>query len=75
MYQTNLVSCGFSQVPGVNFSKNYSPVADNVTFHILLLMVIHFGFLTKIVNVDTAFLYGDIQEKKSLWNFPQSCWM
>ena len=26
-------------------------------------MVIHFGFLAKIVNVETAFLYGDLKEK------------
>ena len=26
-------------------------------------MVIHFGFSAKIVNVETAFLYGDLEEK------------
>ena len=26
-------------------------------------MVIHFGFLAKIVNVETAFLYGDMEEE------------
>ena len=26
-------------------------------------MVLHFGFLAKIVDVDTAFLYGDLKEE------------
>ena len=32
-------------------------------FHILLLMVIHFRFLAKIVNVKVAILYGDLEEE------------
>ena len=26
-------------------------------------MVLHFGYLAKIVNIETAFLYGDLKEK------------
>ena len=39
--QACLVACGYSQVPSINFSKNYSPVANKVTFWVLLLMVLH----------------------------------
>ena len=38
-----------------NLSENYSPVVDNVTFCILLLMILHFGYST--------FLYGDLKEE------------
>ena len=61
MYQARLVACGYSQVLGIDFSENYSPVVNDVTFCIMLLMVLHFGYLAKIVDVKTAFLYGDLE--------------
>ena len=41
VYWTHLVSCRYSQVPGLEFSKNYSLVVNNITFRILLIMDIH----------------------------------
>ena len=61
VYQVNLVACGYSQVLSVNFSENYSLVVNNITFCILLLMILHFGYLAKIVNVETAFLCRDLE--------------
>ena len=43
MYWARLVACGYSQVPGIDFSENYSLVVNDVTFCIMLLMVLHFG--------------------------------
>ena len=43
MYQACLAACGYSQVPGIDFSKSYSQVVKNITFCILLLKMIHFG--------------------------------
>ena len=63
MYWVHLVMCGHSQVPGVNFSKNYSPVVNDIAFCTLLLMMIHFVYSAKIVNVETAFLYGDLEKE------------
>ena len=38
--KTRLVACGYSQVPGINFTEVvYSPVKNDVTFHILIVMV------------------------------------
>ena len=63
MYQVHLIACGYSQVPGINFSENYSPVVNNITFLVLLLMVLHFGYSAKIVNIEAVFLYGDLEEE------------
>ena len=63
VYWTCLVACGYSQVLGIDFSENYLLVVNNVTFRIMLLMVLHFGYLAKIVDVETAFLYGDLKEE------------
>ena len=59
----SLVACGYSQVPGVDFLENYSLVVNGITFQILLLIMIHFGYLAKKVDVKMAFLYSDIEKK------------
>ena len=63
VYRACLITCGYSQVPGINFSENYSPVVNDVNLHVLLLMVLHFGYLAKIINVETTFLHGDLEEE------------
>ena len=60
VYQACLIAWGYSQVPGINFSENYSPVVNDVIFRIIMLMLLHFGYSAKIVDVETAFLYGDL---------------
>ena len=57
------MACGYSQVPGIDFSENYSLVINDITFLILLIMVINFGYLTEMVDVETAFLSSDIEEE------------
>ena len=63
MYWVHLVACGYSKVPSVNFSKNYFPEVNNINLCILLLMVIHFGYLAKKVNVEKAFLYEYLKDE------------
>ena len=63
VYWVCLMACGYSQIPDVNFSKNYSPVVNDITFCILLLMVLHFGYSAKIVNIETVFLYRNREEE------------
>ena len=59
VYWACLVACGYSQVPSVDFSKNYSVVLNDITFCILLLMVLHCHYLAKIVDIKTTFLHWD----------------
>ena len=63
MYWAGLVACMYSQVPGINFYKNCSPLVNNITFHALILMVIDFGYLAKIVNIETGFLSREFEEE------------
>ena len=63
VYQASLVAYECSQVPGINFSKNDSVVFNNINFCTLLLMAIHSRYSAKIVDVETAFLYGDLKEE------------
>ena len=61
VYQACLIACGHSQEPRIGFSESYSLVVNNITFHVLLLIVLHFGYLAKIVDVETVFLYVDLE--------------
>ena len=57
------MACGYSQIPGVDFTKNYSPVVNDITFRFLSIAQTVFGLKTKIVDVETAFLYGNLEEE------------
>ena len=35
VYCTRLVANGFSQIPGIDFTDNYSPVVNDVTFRVV----------------------------------------
>ena len=63
VYWLCLVACEYIQILSVDFSKSYSQVVHKISFHILLWMVIHFRFLAKLIDVETAFLYGDLEEE------------
>ena len=63
VYQVHLVAYGYSQLHSIDFLENYSLVVHNVTFHVLLLMVLHFGYSTKIVNLEMDFLYRALEQE------------
>ena len=58
-----LVACGYSQIPRVNYSENYVPIVNNVAWQILLNAKLVWKLSAIIINVDTAFLYGDLEEE------------
>ena len=68
-YRARLVACGYSQIAGVDFTENYSPVVNDISFRILLIIKILFGMSSRIVDVETAFLHGDLKEDIYM-NFP-----
>ena len=62
IFRARLVVCGYSQIPGVDFTENYSPVVHDITYRVLLLAMIIYQLKAKIVDVETAFLYGELDE-------------
>ena len=70
VYWACLAACGYSQVPDINFSKSYSPVVNSIIFCILLIIVIHFGYLAIIVDMETVLLYREL-EKEIYMEHPQ----
>jgi len=70
VFRARLVACSYSQIPGVDFTKNYAPVMNDVTWHILLVAMIVWGMDTIIVDVEMAFLHGDL-DKEIYMNLPE----
>ena len=54
---------GYSQVLGVDFSENYAPVVDDITMRIMLVLKIANGWIGETIDVETAFLYGNLTKK------------
>ena len=58
-----MVACGCSQIPGADFTENYLPLVHDITSCVMILAMIVFCLTGKIVDVEMAFLYGDLDEE------------
>ena len=63
VFRARLVACGYSQIPGIDFNESYAPVINNVSFRIMLIAKLVWGLQASIVDVETAFLHGNLQEE------------
>ena len=61
VYCASLVVKGFSQIPGVDFTDNYSPVVNDVTLRVVVARMLIENLKGKVVHIDNAFLDGDLQ--------------
>lgn len=62
IFRARLVACGYSQIPGVDFTQVFAPVAHDISFRMLVIAMIIFGYFAIIFDVETAFLMGDLSE-------------
>ena len=62
-YRARLVALGFSQIPGVDYTDNFAPVAHDVSLRIALARMMVEELDSLVMDVETAFLYGDIEEE------------
>ena len=62
-YSTRLVALGYSQIPGVDYTDNFAPVAHDVSFRIVLARMMVGKLDSLVMDVETAFLYGGIAEE------------
>ena len=58
-----LVMLGYSQIPGVDYTDNFAPVAHEVYFRIALARMMVEKLDSLVMDVETAFLYGEIDEE------------
>ena len=57
------MALGYSQIPGVDYTVNFAPVAHDVSFRIALARMMVEKLDSLVMDVETAFLYGDIEEE------------
>jgi hypothetical protein len=60
IFRARLVACGYSQVPGIDFTDVYSPVVNDVTFRIMMVAEMVYKFKSKLIDIETAFLHGEL---------------
>ncbi|KAM2015057.1 hypothetical protein ACFX16_045633 [Malus domestica] len=62
-YKAHLVTQGFSQHPGIDYDKTYSPVMDVITFCYLISLVVSKKLSIQLMDVVTMYLYKDLDTK------------
>ena len=62
-YRARLVALGYSQIPGVDCTDNFAPVAHDVSFRLALARMMMEKLDSLVMDVETAFFYGDIEEE------------
>ena len=63
VYHARLVAKGFSQISDVDFTDNYSPVVNDVTFRVVVARMIIEKLKGKVVDIDNAFLNRDLEHE------------
>ena len=67
VYRSMLVTLGYTQVPGVDFTDNFSPLVHDVTLRAALVLWLVLGLDVDQIDVETAFLEGELDEKERVY--------
>ena len=74
-YKTRLCVKGFHQIPGVDYTESFSPVATEATIQILLLYTLWMykqGWRCEMFDVEAAFLNAELETAMYLkWSHNQ----
>ena len=57
-----LCGLGYTQIAGIDFTENYAPVVNDITFGILLILKMSIEWDAELIDIETAILHGDMEE-------------
>ena len=61
--KSRIVVKGFSQVPGVDYTESFSPVANDTTIRICVVLSLASQWEIDVVDIEAAFLEADLEEE------------
>ena len=62
-YKSRVISKGYMQIPGVDYTEKFSPVAQPTTVRTLLAIVLWMYWKCELVDIEVAFLEGRLKQK------------
>ena len=62
-YKSRVVTKGYMQIPGVDYTEKFSPVAQPTSVRAILAIALYFDWITELVNIEAAFLEGRLKVK------------
>ncbi|CAJ1937325.1 unnamed protein product [Cylindrotheca closterium] len=66
-----LVPCGYSQIPGVDFTEHFAPLINDITWRILLVAMVIWKLDAWLIDVETAFQHGEFDGGEQIFmNLP-----
>ena len=71
-YNFSLVTKGFTQKKDINYKEKFSPVSSKDSFRTIMTLVVYFDLKLHQMDVNIAFLYGDIEEMIYMGQ-PENC--
>ena len=60
-FRARLCGLGYTQIAGIDFTANYAPVVNDITFRILLILKMLMEWDAELIDIETAFLHGDME--------------
>ena len=57
------MALGYSQIPGVDFTDNFALVVNDNTFYLMLSRKLIKKLSMRIIDMETAFLYGEFEDE------------
>ena len=55
-YKARVVVRGFSQIPGIDYTESFSPVASKTAIHVMIGIALFFEWAVEMFDVEAAFL-------------------
>ena len=61
LYRSRIVALGYTQIPGIDFTDNFSPVVSDITLRVMLVFWMVIDLDIDQLDVETAFLEGILE--------------